>query len=75
MSKFYAQLDENKKCVGVSQLSGPVDSPYLIEVDDFDEDHIGMTYAGAVLPEQESPSEKAARLAAKASGRASRGWS
>ena len=75
MSKFYAQLDENKKCIGVSQLSGPVSSPFLIEIDSFDEEYMGMTFAGAVLPEPEKPSEKAARLAAKASERSARGWS
>ena len=30
---YYAQLNEEKICIGVSQLSGKVEDPFLIEIE------------------------------------------
>jgi len=41
---FYAQLNENKICIGVSQLSGAVESPNLVPIDGLDTDKIWRKY-------------------------------
>ena len=57
---FYAQLDENKKCFAVSQLSGEVINVNLIRIDAFDETLMGKLYVDGewvapAEPEQERP--------------------
>lgn len=42
--KFYAQLNENKICVGISQLSGEVIQDNMIEIQSFDNDKIWRKY-------------------------------
>jgi hypothetical protein len=42
----YAILDENKIVVGVSQLSGRVDSEKMIEISEYDGDLIGKEWNG-----------------------------
>jgi hypothetical protein len=41
---FYAQLNENNICVGVSQLSGPVDAPNMVQIDSVDMDKLWHKY-------------------------------
>ena len=36
MAYYYAQLDEDNICIGLSQLSGEVDSPDMIELSEAD---------------------------------------
>lgn len=42
--KFYAQLNENKICIGVSQLSGEVIQDNMIEIQSFDNDKLWRKY-------------------------------
>ena len=51
----YAQINEENICVGVSQLSGEVDSPLLIPIANFDHLVIGKRYNNGVWEEIEQP--------------------
>ena len=42
--KFYAQLNENNICIGISQLSGEVVQDKMIEIQSFDNDKIWRKY-------------------------------
>lgn len=33
---FYAQLDENKICIGISRLSGKIEAENMIEIESYD---------------------------------------
>lgn len=41
---YYAQIDENNICIGVSQLSGEVNVPNMISVDSLDGRLMGKRY-------------------------------
>jgi hypothetical protein len=41
---MYAQLDENNIVVAVSQLSGEVDAPNMIEIPEYDTSLLGKKY-------------------------------
>lgn len=41
---FYAQLNENNVCVGISQLSGAVESSNMISIATFDPDLLWRKY-------------------------------
>lgn len=49
----YAQLDENGICVGVSQLTGEVESPLLVRLDECDAELIGKKYENGEFAEAE----------------------
>ena len=40
----YAQINEFCLVVGVSCLSGPITSAYMVEIDEYDPQLIGMVY-------------------------------
>ena len=40
----YAQVDENNIVIGISQLSGKVDNPCMIELEDFNDSLLGKLY-------------------------------
>jgi len=42
--KFYAQLNENNICIGISQLSGEVIQDNMIEIQSFDNDKLWRKY-------------------------------
>lgn len=42
--KFYAQLNENKICIGISQLSGEVIQDNMIELPSFDSSYMWKKY-------------------------------
>ena len=42
--KFYAQLNENNICIGISQLSGEVIQDNMIEIQSFDNDKVWRKY-------------------------------
>jgi hypothetical protein len=44
MAYFYAQLNENNICIGVSQLSGPAEASNMIQIDTLDTDKIWRKY-------------------------------
>ena len=44
MLKYYAQLDVQNVCVGVSQLAGVVDSDNLVELDSYDISVLGKLW-------------------------------
>ena len=50
---IYAQINEENICVGVSQLSGKVDSPLLIPIAEFDSSVIGKKYVNGAWEEVE----------------------
>jgi len=61
--KFYAQLDAAGLVVGVSQLSGEVVSPDLVELPTFDESKLGQVFnrqAGTFGPRVKTEKELAA---------------
>ena len=41
---YYAQLDENKICIGVSQLSGKVEATSMITLEQYDISLLGKQY-------------------------------
>ncbi|WP_250655057.1 hypothetical protein [Alkalimarinus coralli] len=41
MSNFYAQINDEKICIGVSQLSSAVEHPQMISLDSYDESILG----------------------------------
>lgn len=41
---FYAQIDENNKCIGISELAEPDFRNNLIKIPIFDENLIGLYY-------------------------------
>jgi len=41
---FYAQLDENNICIGISQLSGQVEASNMVPIDNLDIDKIWRKY-------------------------------
>ena len=45
---FYAQLNENNICVGVSQLSGKVNNYNMIEIDSYDYDYMWKKYENGI---------------------------
>jgi len=44
MPKYYAQLNENNICVGVSQLSGEVNAPNMIPIPSLNTDYLWRKY-------------------------------
>lgn len=40
----YAQLDENNMVIGVSSLSGEVDNPNMVKINEYDESLLGKLY-------------------------------
>lgn len=44
--KYYAQLDVQNVCVGVSQLAGVVDADNLVELDSYDISVLGKLWQG-----------------------------
>lgn len=46
MIKYYAQLDVQNVCVGVSQLAGVVDADNLVELDSYDISVLGKVWQG-----------------------------
>jgi len=44
----YAQINENKVCVGVSILKGEVDSPLMIAIPSADEDYLWRKYENGI---------------------------
>lgn len=46
MIKYYAQLDVQNVCVGVSQLAGVVDADNLVELDSYDISVLGKLWQG-----------------------------
>jgi len=49
---FYAQLNENNICIGVSQLSGPVQANNMVEVPSFDLDCVWRKYENGQWSEE-----------------------
>ena len=52
---IYAQINEENICVGVSQLSGKVDSSLLIPIAEFDSSVIVKKYVNGAWEEVEQP--------------------
>lgn len=46
MLKYYAQIDVQNVCVGVSQLAGVVDADNLVELDSYDISVLGKVWQG-----------------------------
>lgn len=42
--KFYAQLNENNICTGISQLSGEVNQSNMVEIPDFGSEYMWKKY-------------------------------
>jgi hypothetical protein len=60
MAYFYAQLNENNICIGVSRLSGPAEAPNMIQIDTLDTDKIWRKYEnGAWSTEKFEPQSTA----------------
>lgn len=54
MSVNYAQLDAENICVGISQLSGAVELPYMLPIETPDISLIGKKYNNGVWEEVET---------------------
>lgn len=46
MIKYYAQIDAQNVCVGVSQIAGVVDADNLVELDSYDISVLGKLWQG-----------------------------
>lgn len=55
---FYAELNEENICKGVSALSGEVEAPHMIALDFFDESLIGKLYNNGIWEEVIIPEEE-----------------
>lgn len=44
MRWYYAQIDENNICIGISDLSGEVNGPDMIKIDNYNEALLGKKY-------------------------------
>lgn len=54
-SYYYAQIDENNICVGVSDLSGEVNTDNMIRLDTYDLAVMGKKYEDGTWLEVENP--------------------
>lgn len=57
MLKYYAQLDVQNMCVGVSQLAGVVDANNLVELDSYDISVLGKLWQGGKWVEKPTEPE------------------
>lgn len=55
MEFYYAQLNEENICIGVSQLSGKKTENYMIELDSYDTSLLDKKYVNGVWEEVEQP--------------------
>lgn len=63
MVKYYAQIDEQQLCIGVSQLSGEVVADDMVELDSYDISVLGKLWQGGKWvdnphPPQPEPSKE-----------------
>lgn len=58
MRWYYAQIDENNICVGISDLSGEVNAPDMIKIDNYNEALLGKKYNNSVWEEVPKPEPK-----------------
>ena len=54
---YYAQIDDDSICMGVSQLSGVVDKPNMIELESYDTGLMGKMWTGSEWIENPNPPE------------------
>lgn len=54
---YYAQIDDDGICMGVSQLSGVVDKSNMIELESYDTSLLGKLWTGAEWMENPKPPE------------------
>lgn len=54
---YYAQIDDDGICMGVSQLSGVVDKPNMIELESYDTSLMGKMWTGTEWIENPNPPE------------------
>ena len=52
---YYAQIDDDGICYGVSQLSGIVDMPNMIELESYDMSVMGKMWTGSEWVENPNP--------------------
>lgn len=52
---YYAQIDDDGICMGVSQLSGVVDKPNMIELESYDTSLMGKIWTGTEWIENPNP--------------------
>lgn len=58
MIKYYAQIDGQNVCVGVSQLAGVVDADNLVELDSYDISVLGKVWQGGKWVENPNKPEE-----------------
>ena len=52
---YYAQINENNICIGVSQLSGEVNLPSMVFLDTYDSSLLGKQYNNGAWEEMAQP--------------------
>lgn len=62
MLKYYAQLDVQNVCVGVSQLAGVVDANNLVELDSYNISVLGKVWQGGKWVEKPTEPEPPQQL-------------
>lgn len=55
MCYYYAQIDESNICIGVSQLSGEVNLPSMVLLDNYDSSLLGRQYNNGGWEDVEQP--------------------
>ena len=58
MRYYYAQIDDNNICVGVSDLSGPVEAANMVQLDTYDTSVQGKMWTGSEWVENPNPPEQ-----------------
>ena len=49
---YYAQLNENNVCIGISSLSGEVNAPNMIQIPEYSEDYLYRKYENGQWSEE-----------------------
>lgn len=57
MRYYYAQLDDNSICTGLSDLSGPVEADNMVQLDTHDTSVQGKMWTGSGWTENPNPPE------------------
>lgn len=52
---YYAQIDSNNICIGISQLKGDVNNPNMIKIGSYDKSLLGKIYDNGNWVEQKTP--------------------
>lgn len=62
MRYYYAQIDKNNICIAVSDLSGPITSGNMIQLETYDTGLLGKKYNGGIWEDITQPEPEPTQL-------------